>query len=139
MVSTVLVPIGGSAEATKALEYALSVHDDASITVLYVAGEASPMMGEAMGIAIENDTKEAASEEATEVFDEARKLAEGSNVTLDTTVSVGKPGKAIVKHADNFDLVVIGQHSGGLKETLLTGNVTKYVVRESPVPVTVVN
>lgn len=139
MINTVLVPIDGSPESTEALEYALTVHDDASIAVLYVAGEASPMMGEAMGIAIENDTKEAASDEAQEVFEAAHKLADEAGREVETAIGVGKPGKTIVDSADGFDLVVIGRHSGGLKETLLTGNVTKKVVRESPVPVTVVN
>ena len=139
MISTVLVPIDGSEQATQALEYALSVHGDASITALYVAGEASPMMGEAMGIAIESDTHEAASEEGQAVFEEARELAAAAGVEVETAVGVGKPGKTIVDAADEFDLVVIGRHSGGLKETLLSGNVTKHVVRESPIPVTVVN
>ena len=138
MINRVLLPIDDSEQAEAALEYALSVHGDAEITVLYVAGEASPMMGEAMGIAIEDDTTEAASEQGKAVFERARAIAAEAGVKIETAVSVGTPGNAIVDHADEFDLVVIGTHSGGLKETLLSGNVTKKVVRGSPVPVTVV-
>jgi nucleotide-binding universal stress UspA family protein len=138
MISKVLVPIDGSPEATAALEYALAVHGDAEITVLYVAGEASPMMGEAMGIAIDSDTQAAASEEGEEVFEAARELAAEAGVGIETAVGVGKPGDVIVKHAGNYDLIVVGSHSGSFTETLLSGNVTKQVVRGSSVPVTVV-
>jgi len=139
MPKTVLVPFDGSDEATRALKHALSSHEDAEITVLYVAGAASPMMGDAVGIALQDDARQAATEEASEVFESARRHATDAGVDIDTTVAVGKPGKSIVDHADEYDLVVLGSHSGGLKETFLTGNVTKHVVRESPVPVTVVN
>jgi len=139
MAKSVLVPFDGSDEATRALKHALSSHEDAEITVLYVAGGASPMMGEAVGIALQENAREAATEEASEVFESARKHAADAGIDIDTTVAVGKPGKSIVDHADEYDLVALGSHSGGLKETFLTGNVTKHVVRESPVPVTVVN
>jgi nucleotide-binding universal stress UspA family protein len=139
MPKTVLVPFDGSDEATRALKHALSSHGDAEITVLYVAGGASPMMGEAVGIALQDDAQEAATEQGSEVFESARKHAAEAGVDIETRVAVGKPAKSIVEHADEYDLVVLGSHSGGLKETFLTGNVTKHVVRDSPVPVTVVN
>lgn len=138
MISQVLVPIDDSPPARDALEYALAVHGDAALTVLYVAGEASPMMAEAMGMAIESDTQEAVSEQAKDVFEVAHELADEAGVDIETAVAVGKPGDTIVDHARNFDLVVLGSHSGGFTETLLSGNVTKQVVRGSPVPVTVV-
>ena len=139
MIDEVLVPMDDSDAARAALEYALAAHEDAAIIVLYVAGEASPMMGEAMTIAIEDDTQEAASEHGREVFEDALALAGEAGVEIDTEVAVGSPGETIVRYAGEFDLVVLGRHTGGLRETLLSGNVTKHVVRNSPVPVTVVN
>jgi len=138
MINKVLVPIDGSSPATAALEYALAVHGDAALTVLYVAGEASPMMGEAMGIAIEDNTQGPVSDQSREVFAEAHELASEAGIDITTAVAAGKPGDAIVDYASEFDLVVVGSHSGSFAETLLSGNVTKQVVRGSPVPVTVV-
>lgn len=137
MITEVLVPFDGSEEATRALKHALNNHEE--ITVLYVAGSASAMMGKAVGIAVQDDAREAAAEEATELFESAQTLADAAGKEIETTVRMGKPGASIVDQAKEYDLVVVGCHSGGLKETFLTGNVTKHVVRESPVPVTVVN
>lgn len=138
MPKSVLVPFDDSDEAIGALDHALSTHGDADITVLYVAGGASPMMGNAVGIAVQDDAQEAAMEEAKEVFESAQEHAATAGVDIGTAVAMGKPGDSIIDHAEGYGLVVLGSHSGGLAETFLTGNVTKQVVRDSPVPVTVV-
>jgi len=138
MVTSVLVPFDGTDEATGALKHALSTYPNAAITVLYVAGSPTPMMGEAVGLAVEDDTQEAVSAAAKEVFESARTRAEAAGVEIETAVDAGKPGPSIVDHAAAYDHVVVGEHGGSLAETFLTGNVTKHVVRNSPVPVTVV-
>lgn len=68
MISRVLVPVDGSEMATRALEYALEVHPDADVTVLYVVGEPSPMMGKALNVVLEEDTEQAAEDLAADVF-----------------------------------------------------------------------
>jgi nucleotide-binding universal stress UspA family protein len=138
MTRRVLVPIDGSDLATRALEYALDVHDDADITLLYVVGEPSPMMGRAVSLALQDDFDEAARELAEEVFAPARELAAEHGVDVDTEVGIGSPGKVIVKHAENHDAVVIGSHGGSVRDTLFVGNVAGKVVKRAPCPVTVV-
>ena len=138
MVRRVLVPVDGSELATRALEYALDVHGDDDITLLYVAGEASPMMGAATSLALEDDVDEAIAEEAREVFGPARELAEEYGVEVDAAIGLGKPASVIVEHAEEHDVVVLGSHSSSLRDRLLTGNVATKVVRNAPVPVTVV-
>lgn len=138
MVDRVLVPMDGSEMATRALEYALDVHPDTEITVLYVAGEPSPMMGKALRLALETDVSEAAEEVAGEVFEEARELAAARGVELETEVALGSPARQIVARAGEYDAVVIGSHGGSLRDTLLMGNVARTVSSRAPVPVTVV-
>ena len=138
MIDRVLVPIDGSEMADRALEYALTVHDDAEITVLFVAGEPSPFMGRALSVALDDDVGEAAEEMAEEVFADAHRIAREHDVEIDTAVTVGNPGRQIVEYAEDFDAVVIGSHGGTLQSRLFVGNVADRVFRRSPVPVTVV-
>lgn len=124
--------------AGRALEYALEAHPAASITVLHVVGEPSGMMGEATSIAIDDDPQSVAEELSVEVFERAREIAAEHDATVDTEIGLGKPSRAIVNRAADYDAVVLGSHSGNLASRLLTGNVAETVFRRSPVPVTVV-
>jgi nucleotide-binding universal stress UspA family protein len=138
MVDRVLVPMDGSEMSVRALEYALDVHTDAEITVLFVAGEPSPMMGRALRLALETDVQQAARELAEEVFDRARERAADRGVEIDTEVALGNPARQIVDRAADFDTVVIGSHGGTLRATLFMGNVARTVSSRAPVPVTIV-
>ncbi|WP_336036620.1 universal stress protein [Halobacterium yunchengense] len=138
MVSQVLVGMDDSEMAERALEYALEVHPDAEITVLHVVGGGSPMMGEATSVALSEDSEAAAEEHGREVFEFADELAAEHGRSVETTVAFGKAAQAILEHAEEYDVVVIGAHSGSLAERLFTGNTAETVVRKSPVPVTTV-
>jgi nucleotide-binding universal stress UspA family protein len=138
MVDRVLVPMDGSEMAARALEYALDVHPDAEVTVLYVAGEPSPMMGKALRLALETDVREAAEDLAQDVFEEARDRAGARGVEVETAVALGNPARQIVDRADDFDAIVIGSHGGTLRETLFMGNVARTVSSRAPIPVTIV-
>ena len=138
MIDRVLVPMDGSEMAEHALEYALEAHPDAAVTVLYVAGEPSPMMGRALQLALDDDLEQAARRQAESIFEPARELADERGVELDTDVAVGHPVPEIVDRADAFDAVIIGSHGHNVQSRLFVGNVAERVVRRSPVPVTVV-
>lgn len=124
--------------ARRALEYALENHPDADITVLHVVGGASAMGGAAAGLALADDTEAAAEERATEVFERARDLAAEHDVEIDTEVQFGQPSREILNRADGFDVVVIGSHSGSVRDRLFVGNVAQKVFHGSNVPVVVV-
>jgi len=124
--------------AEHALEYALKAHPDAEITVLHIVGEPSPMMGKAMGLALEDDLEEAADEHASQVLERAREIAQTHEREIKTDVAWGSPAKAIINRAAEFETVVVGSHGGSLAERLIVGNVAQKVFRRSPVPVTVV-
>ncbi|GAB7095338.1 universal stress protein [Halolamina litorea] len=138
MVERVLVPMDDSDLAEQALRYALETHPDAEIVVLHIVGEPSPMMGGAVGLALEGDIETAAKEHASEVLDRAREIGDSYGIDVETEVAWGSPAKLIVKRAADFDTVVIGSHGGSIAERIFVGNVARTVFRRSPVPVTVV-
>lgn len=138
MISQVLVAMDGSEVAEHALRYALEAHPDAAVTVLTVVGEPSAMFGEATAIALAGDPDRVAKEHAEPVVDRAREIASEYDAELSFEVKIGHPARLILEHADAFDTVVIGSHSGSLADRIFVGNVTEKTVRNSPVPVTVV-
>ncbi|MDG5777758.1 universal stress protein [Haloarculaceae archaeon H-GB2-1] len=138
MISRVLVPMDESEMAEHALKYALEAHPDAEITVLHIVGEPSAMMGKAVGLALEDDFEEAVEERASQVDERAHEIAQTYEKEITTDVAWGRPAKAIINQAADFDTVVIGSHGGKLADRLFVGNVAEKVFRHSPVPVTVV-
>ncbi|WP_339105300.1 universal stress protein [Haloterrigena salinisoli] len=140
MITRVLVPMDGSEMSEHALEYVLEAHPDAEITVLTVVGEPSALWGEATGLALADDLEEMADDHAEAVFDRARELVDAADgdATLETTVELGHPVRAILERADEYDTIVVGSHGGTIADRLFVGNVAEKVVRQSPVPVTVV-
>lgn len=138
MISRILVPMDDSEMAERALEYALENHPDADVTVIHVAGEPGPMWGAATTLALADDLEAAAAEKAEPVFDRANEIAAERDATVETTVAVGSPARAILNRAEDYDTVVVGSHGGTLADRLLVGDVAQRVFRRSPVPVTVV-
>ncbi|TKX59578.1 universal stress protein [Halorubrum sp. SS7] len=138
MIERVLVAMDGSDLSERALRYALDGHPDAEITVLTVVGGASPMMGQAAGIALSEDGEDGVREAAAPVFERAREIAAEYDATVETAVEAGRPARQIIDRAEEFDVVVLGTHSGSLADRLFVGNVAKTVFQRSPVPVTVV-
>ncbi len=141
MLSRILVPMDDSEPAEHALVYALDNHPDAEITVLHVVGVPSMMMGDAVGLSLEDDVSEAAAKRAEPVFERAREVADERGRDIDTVVGIGHPARNIVDRADEYDTVVVGAHGadrGRVTHRFLVGNVAETVFRRSPVPVTAV-
>ena len=138
MIDRVLVPMDESEMARRALEYALDAYPDARITVLHVVGEATPMMGGATGIALEDDVGAAAEERSEAVFEAAAELAGERGVEVDTKTRIGHPARTIVEASTEFDTVVVGSHGGSIVDRLFVGDVAETVFRRAPVPVVVV-
>ncbi len=138
MIDRVLVAMDDTEMGESVLEHALEAHPDAEITVLHVVGVPSGTMGEAMGLAVDDDIGEAATEQAEPVLERAREIAREHGRTIRTEIKAGSPAKAIVDRAGAFDTVVIGSHEGTVVERLFVGNVARKVFQHAPVPVTVV-
>ena len=138
MLSRVLVPMDDSEMAERALEFAMTAHPDADITVLHVAGGPSPLGGDASAIALADDVEATADEYAEVVFDRARAIADEHDAEVELEVQLGHPVRAILNRAEGYDVVVIGSHGGSLADRLFIGNVAEKIFRRCPVPVTVV-
>jgi nucleotide-binding universal stress UspA family protein len=126
--------------AGRALRYALEVFSGTKVTVLHVSGGPSPMMGEATEIALSDDPEGVANDHAENALNRARAVASEYDTEIQTEVQIDHPARPILDRveAEAFDGVVLGSHSAGVMDRLFVGNVAETVVRESPVPVTVV-
>lgn len=129
----VLVPIDGSPQATAALERAVELFPEATITLLYVADpEGEPGL-------LEPET-EIDDDRSDRLFKAARRGIDAPGVTIETAVLSGSPWREIVEYAgrEAVDHVVMGSHGRDGAARLLLGSVAELVVRRSPAPVTVV-
>ena len=138
MVSRVLVPMDHSDTSERALRYALEAHANAAITVLHVVGEPTPMMGKATSLALAEDVPMAAQEQARDIFERAEGVAETFDAEIETRVAFGNPAREILRHAAEYDTIVIGGHGGDLIGRLFVGDVAKAVFRRARIPVTIV-
>lgn len=141
MISRILVPMDDSGMAERALEYALDNHPEADVTVLHSVGGPTMMMGEAVGLALEDDPSEAAAKRAEPVFERARAVAADRDREVDTVVAVGHPVRPIVERAADYDTIILGshgKHSEDVTRGFLVGNVARKVFQRAPVPVTFV-
>lgn len=141
MLTRILVPMDDSDHAADALAYALENHPEADVTVIHVVGVPSMMMGEAVGLALEDDVSEAAANHADPVFERARAIADERGRDIDLIVGIGHPARNILERADNYDTIVLGAHGEDWSRAtrrFLVGNITETVSKRSPVPVTVV-
>ncbi len=141
MLSRILVPMDDSEPAGRALEYALDNHPDAEVTVLHIVGVPSMMMGDTVGLVLEDDLSEAADERAKAVFDRAREIADDRDREIETVVGIGHPARNIVDRAEDYDAIILGSHGADRDRAtrrFLVGNVAETTSKRSPTPVTIV-
>lgn len=138
MSTRVLVPMDRSEMSERALRHALETYPEAEITVLHVVGEPSRMMGQATKLVLADDLEAAADDIASDVLDRAKAVAEEYDTSIEMSVEMGHPARAIVNRAGDYDMVVVGTHGGSLSDRLLIGDVARRVFRRSPAPVTVI-
>ncbi|WP_255171783.1 universal stress protein [Natrononativus amylolyticus] len=136
MSSNVVVPVDGSTQSTAALETALELFPNATITLLYVADPVDVDDDTAASREWRTDQKAA----ATRYFEGVTSQVDAEGRTLETALETGSPWREIVTFAEENDVdhVVMGSHGRDGAARLLLGSVAELVVRRSPVPVTVV-
>ena len=144
MTKRVLVAYDGTPQAEDALEFAINEWGDQEITLLYVINPAEA--GYSAGVGIPSGGEEwfeQAKADAEELFEETDARFDGE---LSHHAGVGKPPQTIVEFAggeaedveEAYDHLVIGSHGRTGVSRMLLGSVAEKVVRESPIPVTVV-
>ncbi|MEF8800530.1 MAG: universal stress protein [Halolamina sp.] len=144
MTKRILVAYDGTPQAESALAFTFDEWSEHDITLLYVINPVEA--GYSSGVGIPSGGEEwfeKAKAEAEELFAEARTEYD---TNLECQTAVGKPPQAIVNVAsaeaedveEPFDHLVIGSHGRTGVSRMLLGSVAEQVVRESPIPVTVV-
>ncbi|WP_049969725.1 universal stress protein [Haladaptatus cibarius] len=137
----ILVPIDGSEQSTKALDYVLREFPDAETTVINVIDPIDVGYSSTVGMpGYSEEWYEDSKTRAEALFTEARETAEEHGATLSTATEVGRPSQVIVDYAEDndFDHIVMGSHGRSGVSRILLGSVAETVVRRSPMPVTVV-
>ena len=140
MADRVLVPYDGSPPSNKALEYAFETFPEASVTALHVVQVPESHVAILEGPELRPPLTEKAREHATEILEEATRLATAHDRELDTEMVTGKPERRIVDYATEIghDTIVIGSHGRTGVSRILLGTVSEDVVRRAPMPVVVV-
>ncbi|MFB6096429.1 MAG: universal stress protein [Haloferacaceae archaeon] len=137
MSKRILVPVDGSPQSEDALEFAAREWPDATLELLHVIDPVEAGYNAGRVPSTGEEWYENAVERAEDYFDEAREQVDNA---VTTRTEVGRPAATIVDVAeeDEVDLVVIGSHGRKGISRILLGSVAESVVRESPVPVTIV-
>lgn len=138
MSRSVLVPMDDSPPSRAALEYAMTAHPDAALTVLYVINNTSAVgYGDLSPMMVQTDYGE---DRAEGVFEYAERLADEHGAELETVAERGTPTHTITAFVDErgFEQVIMGSHCRTGFNRLLLGSVAERVVRRASVPVTIV-
>ena len=135
----VLVAYDGSEPAQKALQHAVTCYPDAEIVLLRVVEAADGATGAGVELAREK-LKELRDETRTELSEEVEALIDPTKIDLRMETAVGMPAPTIVRFAEEHDVdhVIVGNHGRSGVARVVLGSVAESVVREAPVPVTVV-
>lgn len=138
MPTNILVPVDGSPESSRALAFAVEEWPDAAVTLLHVIDPVDAGYSATGGIPSGAEQwYENAKAQSAELFE---RLDADFDREFETKTEVGRPASTVVDFAGEgrFDHVVMGSHGRKGVSRILLGSVAESVVRNSPVPVTVV-
>ena len=137
----ILVPIDGSENATRAVEYALNItkkHSSARVTLLAVACPKIDMLfNESLDpVKFQQVCKETFSED----MDKAAQLFEDAGLEVEKVILTGDPGDMVVDYANDqkVDKIIMGNRGMGALKSLILGSVAYKVLGKVKVPVTIV-
>jgi nucleotide-binding universal stress UspA family protein len=137
----VLVPFDGSPLSRRALERALTNHPEDRISVLYVI---DPMLAvyeaEAKGLPAASTWYDRTKERADGICADATEQAAEHDREIATATEIGRPARTILEYADEHDVehIIMGSHGREGVSRLVLGSVAERVMRQAPVPVTIV-
>jgi nucleotide-binding universal stress UspA family protein len=138
----IVVGVDGSEFGTNALRYAIaeaavrgtSVRAVAAYNVLHPGFQADPELVARMRADVEAE----AADTVTRALKQAQGMGAGS-VSVDHVAVEGRAAEAILGHADDARLVVVGTHGKGLVRRVLLGSVSRQVLSDADRPVAVVD
>jgi len=137
----ILVPFDGSPLAERALERAITMHPEARVTVLHVIDPIGVVYeAESKGLAAAREWEGRMEARGEETCAAAAALAADHGCDIETAVETGSPAREILDFVDTHDVdhVIMGSHGRSGVPRLVLGSVAEQVMRQSPVPVTIV-
>lgn len=136
-INKILVPIDGSRNSFRALDFAISISKslDATISAISVV-DLPPVLEYAV---LDPVSKRLESKEQR-FLKKAETLAQKNNIKFNSKVIHGKTGQAVVKYSKKggFDMIVMGARGIGGVSSLLVGSVSNYVIQKSKIPVVII-
>ena len=138
-ITKILVPIDGSKNSFRALEFAISIarQFEATITGAYAIN----MQPHSEFQGLTSITKEI-NKEIKKIMNNAKELSEKNNVVFKEKTMVGDIGYNLVKLAhdkkEKFDLIVMGSRGRSVVKEVFLGSVSNYVIHSSKIPVLIV-
>ncbi|MFB6104993.1 MAG: universal stress protein [Halobacteriaceae archaeon] len=141
MAERILVPYDGSPLSDRALDRVLEYHPDADITVLYVLDPMQAMYeAEIEGLGAASSWADRMHEHGDRILEAAADRASAAGVEVVTATELGRPARTILDYVDahEIDHGVMGSHGRSGVSRLVMGSVAERVLRQSPVPVTIV-
>lgn len=133
-----LVAVDDSEISSEALTFAIEEWPEATVALIHVVDPGSTVAGGGAGIPSPIDGSESAARARGERLLE--KAAETPDDPVDTRLEFGNPASVITDLAETgrYDHIIMGSHGRTGISRIVLGSVAEGVVRQSPVPVTVV-
>lgn len=137
-----LVPMDGSDNAVRALEYALSLQDQFKDPLeIYLLNVQRPIVSGNVKSFISSEQLHGYYEdEGTSALERGREILAASGVRHSAHVAIGEESSSIGAYASKqqCDLIVMGTRGMGNMANLLMGSVASKVIHLAPVPVVLV-
>jgi nucleotide-binding universal stress UspA family protein len=142
-ITSILVPVDGSAPSKKALEYAGTIAGkfNAAVSVLHVYEMPIPVTGYEYSSRIFESLADDLKKYAEDIVEEAEKQLGDSGLKINKLILVGSQGYQIIEAAkgNNCDLIIMGSRGLGTIKSFLLGSVSNYVVHHAKTPVLLVH
>jgi len=137
-ISKILVPLDGSKNSLRGLEYAISLarHTEGIITGVYSLSTGSHSEFKGVGT-----VEPAHNKEIKKIMADAKTTCAKNGIVFKERLMKGDTGYNIVKLAhgkDKFDVIVIGSRGRSSAKEMFFGSVSNYVVHASKIPVLIV-
>lgn len=139
----ILVPVDGSASASRAVAHALFLADgrtDTEVTVVNVQNQRTLDTSDVSSVTSVGADTERAVNQSAKVLREAIRLCRNAHIRFHARSEFGPIGETIIRVARevNADLIVMGTRGFGPLRGLVVGSVSTEVLHRARVPVTLV-
>jgi nucleotide-binding universal stress UspA family protein len=140
MLAKILMPIDGSDNSLRALDYAffLAKKADSSVTAIHVIENPPTVYIESQKLL--NDLMSKYRIESAQILDRCKQMAEKKGVKIETVIVEGDPASNITNYAqkENIDLIIIGSRGLGRFKEMMLGSVSNKVLHHAKCSVLIV-